>query len=94
MDNPLVSLLVVGATLEAVVQLLRAIWDADQRSFSITMIVVLVAALALTFLGNDGDGHDWFSAWWDLGPAVGKVVTGLLFARAAMFVHDVYNKAT
>ena len=88
--NALASLLLVGATIEAVVQLLRAIWDSDQRSFSITMIVVLVVSLAITVLGP----VDWFKQWWDLGSdLLGQIITGLLFARAAMFVHDVYKKA-
>ncbi len=86
----LAGLLVAGAAIEAVVQLLRNIWDADQRNFNITMIVVLVLSLAVAFLGP----VDLLKSWLNLGSIVGQIVTALLLARAAMFVHDIYKKAS
>ena len=88
--DTLAGLLITGATLEAVVQLLRAIWDAGQRNFNTTMIAVLVLSLVFAILGE----QDVVSHLWDgLPDIVNQIITGLLFARAAQFVHDVYKKA-
>ncbi|MDK1029499.1 MAG: hypothetical protein QGD96_09250 [Anaerolineae bacterium] len=87
--NALAAILVAGATIEAVVQLLKGIWDKDSRSMDITMIVVLVLSLLIAFLGP----LDLFTQWWNIGAIVGQIITALLLARAAMFVHDIYNKA-
>ena len=90
MEHTLLGLLVIGAVIEAVVQLLKLIWDADTRTFSITWIVLVVLTILLAILGE----HDWFSMLWDgLPDIVNQIITGLLFARAAQFVHDVYKKA-
>jgi hypothetical protein len=85
------GLLVIGAVLEATVQILRAIWDASTRNFNITMLVLLVLSLLFAIVGD----HDWVGPLWsDLDGIIGQILTGLLFARAAQFVHDVYNKAS
>ncbi|MBW8011607.1 MAG: hypothetical protein FVQ83_10265 [Chloroflexi bacterium] len=88
MDD-LAGLLVIGAVVEATVQILRLIWDAGTRNFSITWIVVTALGIVIALMGS----QDMVSEIWDLGEVVGQVLTGLVYARFAMFVHDVYKKA-
>ena len=92
--------LVIGAiALEAVVQLLRNVWDSEYRSnmmdkMSLTGVVVIVIPLVtlLTVADDvniaDGLGLDLDQAW------LGSVVTALAAARVANWVHDFYKKST
>ena len=88
--DQLAGLLILGAVLEATVQILRLIWDAGTRNFSITWIVVTVLGIVVALMGE----HDIVTPVWDIGvDIVGQLLTGLVYARFAMFVHDVYKKA-
>ena len=87
--DALAGIILAGVVIEAVVQLLKAIWDADARSFGVTMIVVLVLSLLIAILGE----VDILSLWWDTGvPIVNQIITGLALARVAMWVHDLYKR--
>jgi uncharacterized membrane protein len=89
MDHTLLGLLVIGAIFEALVQILKLLWNAEARTFSITWIVLIVVAIGFAILGE----HDWFMMVWDgFPPIVNQILTGLLFARVAQFVHDLYKK--
>jgi uncharacterized membrane protein len=89
MDHTLLGLLVIGAIIEAVIQILKLLWNAETRTFSVTWIVLIVVAIGFAILGE----HDWIMMVWDgFPPIVNQILTGLLFARVAQFVHDLYKK--
>lgn len=91
------GLVIAAIALEAVVQLLRNIWDSDYRSrmldnMSLTGLAVVVIPLVTLFAVADevniadGLGLDLDTAW------LGTIITALAAARVANWVHDLYNK--
>ena len=89
MDN-LFGLIVTGIALEAFVQILKNVWDAEERSawtytrFAVVIIPVLAAFQTETNIVPAG---------LDLGvPVLGYFLSGLIVGRLAQFVHNIYKK--
>ena len=87
-----IALVMTGIALEALIQLLKNVWDADERAtwnytkFAVYLIPVVVAIIVkpeVSFAGLDFDI--------DL---LRYLISGLVVARIAQWVHDIYKKTT
>lgn len=90
--EPFLALVMLAIALEAFVQLLKNFWDADERAtwnytkFAVYLIPVVVAIIVkpeVSFAGLDFDI--------DL---LRYLISGLVVARIAQWVHDIYKKTT
>ena len=87
-----IALVMTGIALEALIQLLKNVWDADELAtwnytkFSVYLIPVVVAIIVkpdVSFAGLDFDI--------DL---LRYLISGLIVARIAQWVHAIYKKTT
>jgi len=93
--NGIAQILVLAALLEAVVQTIKPIWEAEKRTtvFFANLGLGLALSIGATYLA----GIDLFAL---LGvpltrfPAAGVILTGVLLSRGANVVHDVWKVAT
>jgi hypothetical protein len=92
MDS-LVALILAAVALEATVEILRNIWDADVRArWNISrLVVVAIAVVAVVVFSNEwtivaGTGLDIDNI------VIGQIITGLALARVVYWVHDFYKK--
>lgn len=78
--------------LEAVVHIVRNVWDEGARSdWGTTTLAYYVIALAALFVANDAsnsiaDVFDFDQDW------LGTIITGLAAGRVAMWVNALYKK--
>jgi hypothetical protein len=91
MDS-LAALLLAAIALEATVEILRNIWDADVRArWNISRLVVVVIAVVMNVVSWQWNMVENIGL--DLGVDIlGQVITGLALARVVYWIHDFYKK--
>ena len=89
------ALIIAGVALEATVQILRNIWDADIRSsWNVTRGLVVIVALVAVIVFSDPPWNLVAGTGLDFGiEVVGTVMSGLALARVAAWLHDLYARA-
>ena len=91
--EPFLALVMLAIALEAFVQLLKNFWDVDARSgWNITAVVVVLIPVLAAFKTETNlvaeSGFDFDQ------PFLGYLISGLVVARIAQWVHAIYKKTT
>ena len=90
--EPFLALVMTGIALEALVQVIKNLWDADERAnWNYTRFAVYLIPVVASFLVKpeiDLVGLDFGV------DSVGYLISGLVVARIAQWVHDIYKKTT
>ena len=88
--EPLVDLIIIGIALEAFIQFAKNLWDSDERGkWTYTRFAVVIIPVVAAF--NIGANN--IPAGLDFGqPFLSQLISGLIVARIAQWVHDIYKK--
>ncbi|HMM32392.1 MAG TPA: hypothetical protein PKB13_11530 [Clostridia bacterium] len=84
-------LIVLGLLVEAIVETLKPVWDAEKRKVAWPVICSLVVGIAIAMLTQASifqllNIKIVASSW------LGYIVTGILISRGSSFIHDLWNR--
>ena len=84
-------LIVLGLLVEALVETLKLLWDADKRKVSWPTVCSLVVGIVIA-VATHASIFELLSITIIASSWLGYIVTGILISRGSSFIHDLWSR--
>ncbi len=84
-------LVVLGLLVEAIVETLKLVWDAEKRKVSVPVICSLVVGIGIAML-TQASIFELLNITIVASSWLGYIITGILISRGSSFIHDLWSR--